>query len=423
MSPREDSPRWSALGKRLQEPVIAHLMADALARENVLSLGAGFTDNAVLPADMVGEAHDRLRQRPGFPTWLQYGTNIGRSRLRELLCEHLARFPGERPDSFDPARMILTNGSQQALYLAMQVLCDPGDEVWVEAPSYFVFLELLQGLGIQARSLPQTPEGRLDSGVFRQELARAQEENRLPKAIYFMGTYANPSSRCVPAEDKIALGTALQELAPNVFVLEDAAYREMYFVQPWPAPSILSLDAFDGLACLYLGTLTKPFSTGLKTGYATTNFPPLLRKMAQAKAHQDFGSAHFNQCLLEEVLEAGDFARYLVTIRPHYERKMAVLDEALHENGLAESGWRWQRPEGGLLLWAEGPDGLDTSMTSAFCAAALETGVLYVPGDLCFAEGEPKNAVRLSTGALDDVGLREAARRFCAVAAGVPAGA
>lgn len=403
---------FSRMGTRLEDPVIAGLMADALNRPDLLSLGAGFTDTASLPADYVAAAYERLRQQSPQPDYLQYGTNWGRAPLREAIAEHLRGFPDEMPGAFTGERTLVTNGSQQGLYLAMQVLCDPGDEVWVEAPSYFVFLELLKGLGITARSLPQSPDGRIDAERLRSELAV-----RPPKAIYLMGYFANPSSRSIPEEDKRALGAAIAEVAPETVVIEDAAYREMYFETPWPARSILSLPEFESLTCLYAGTLTKPFATGLKIGYVTGNEPELLRAMGRAKAHHDFGTSHFTQAILEEVLKAGDFARSLERVRPLYRARVRALEDALRQGGLPEAGWHWETPLGGLMLWASGPAERDTSQQGTFCRGCLEAGVLYVPGDLCFAEGTPGNSVRLSVGALDETGLQEAARRFCSVAA------
>src|SRR5690606_7958649 len=83
--------------------------------------------------------------------------------LREVLAARLCALE----PTLDPAAVrdgfLITNGSQQALYLAMQVLCEPGDIVLVDRPSYFVFLEMLTGLGIEARSLPTDGNGALDA--------------------------------------------------------------------------------------------------------------------------------------------------------------------------------------------------------------------------------------------------------------------
>ncbi|MDP4879215.1 MAG: aminotransferase class I/II-fold pyridoxal phosphate-dependent enzyme, partial [Opitutales bacterium] len=138
----------------IQSPVIVDLMARALATPELLSLAAGFTDNAVLPRELVARFASELTQAGLADEPLQYGQNQGRARLRELSCEVIASHPGEQAVAFDPSNMFITNGSQQALYLAVQALCDPGDIVLVEEPSYFVCLEMLKGLGLRPIGIP-----------------------------------------------------------------------------------------------------------------------------------------------------------------------------------------------------------------------------------------------------------------------------
>ena len=410
---------YSRMGAAMRPPVVVDLMAKALENPHVLSLAAGFTDNAVLPREAVREASEALT-RPDVPEApLQYGTNRGRRRLRELSCEWVGGYPGEIPEAFDPAHAFITNGSQQALYLAMQVLCDPGDIVLVEAPTYFVCLEMLKGLGVRAVGLPCDATGRIDpEGMAERlrELERAGERGRV-KALYLVSYHANPSSRSLAAADKEAVARVLDEAGFRLPVIEDAAYRDLYFEAPHPAPSVVSHAAFAGFPRLYLGTYTKPFATGLKVGYGYCTEPGWLEKMLAVKGHHDFGTAHFNQAVVERVLEEGLYAAHLRRIRPHYAEKADVLHTALVEGGLEEAGWRWIRPEGGLVFWVRGPEGLDLRMEQAFCRRCVETGVLYVPGDLCLPDGSPHGCARLSHGSLDTDHLREAARRFASVAA------
>ena len=131
---RESAGMFSQLGERSAPPTIARLMAMALETPGLLSLAAGFTDNASLPVDFVGEAWRALSENAAVTgnEFLQYGTNQGRPELRRMLAERTARADGVANASVDARDVFITNGSQQALYLAMQVLCDPGDVVLVD---------------------------------------------------------------------------------------------------------------------------------------------------------------------------------------------------------------------------------------------------------------------------------------------------
>lgn len=409
----------SRLGHRLvDEPVITQLMRQALQTPGLLSLAAGFTDNAVLPVEVVEAAVARLRAEVPSREFLQYGSTHGRPGLRAATAAWLATYAGEESLALDPSQVLICNGSQQALYMSAQLFCDSGDIVLVEPPSYFVFLELLKGLGLEARSLPFTAEGRLDLERLEDSFGEWERTGELArvKMLYFMGVYANPSSRCWAEEDKVGLAELLKGQPIALPVIEDMAYRELWFERPWPARSILSLPEWRDLPALYAGTFTKPFSTGMKMGYVASHCREWVEKLARIKGHQDFGSANFNQAILEEVLRSGDFVRHLAKARASYHHKMRILDEALRAEGLVALGWQWQPPEGGLLMWAEAPEDWDTSLSGRFYQLCLEEGVYYVPGDLCFGEGQPRNGVRLSFGVLGEDGLREAARRFVAAA-------
>jgi 2-aminoadipate transaminase len=405
---------FSRQGREIALPVIVDLMAKALANENLLSLAAGFTDNTILPRELVGRFAAELTQAGLADEPLQYGQNQGRRRLRELSCETIALHPGEQASRFDADAMYITNGSQQALYLAVQALCDPGDIVLVEEPSYFVCLEMLKGLGLRPVGIPCDEEGGIladDLAVRLREIDAAGDRAKV-KAVYLVSYFCNPSSRSMSADEKRALARVLLDAGLQIPVIEDGAYRELYFDAPHPAPSIISMPEFDAFPKLYLGTYTKPFATGLKVGFGYCSHAEWREKILCIKGHQDFGTSHFNQAIIERVLDAGLYAEHLSGMRQHYARKAGILDAALREGGLAEAGWQWLTPQGGLLFWVRGPEAIDLRMDRAFCQGCIEQGVLYVPGDLCFPSGQPFNCARLSSGALPEAKLREAASRF-----------
>jgi 2-aminoadipate transaminase len=409
---------FSLLGRRAAPPTIARLMTMALEQPGLLSLAAGFTDNATLPVAAVRTAVETLAARPGEPEFLQYGTNRGRPQLRRLLAARLAAAEPALDASWLERQLLVTNGSQQALYLAMQTLCDPGDIVLVDRPSYFVFLEMLAGLGVRAVSLPVDHRGLIDAMALDTRLAeleRAGESGRV-KAVYFVSYFSNPSARSLAEAEKTAVAETLARRGLLVPVVEDAAYRELYFKRPHAARSVLGLEAWRAFPKLYLSTLTKPFASGLKVGWGVCTDDAWLAAMLNAKGHHDFGTANFNQAICEHVLSNDAFVAHLEKIRPAYAHKMRVLHEALEGAGLGACGWRWAVPEGGIYLWLEAPQGLDTGLESAFCRACVESGVLYVPGELCFGDDGPKNFARLSFGVLGEAGLQEAGRRFGSVA-------
>jgi 2-aminoadipate transaminase len=317
------------------------------------------------------------------------------------------------------AQTIVGNGSQQILHFAAQVLCDPGDIVLVEQPTYFVFLDILAGLGVRPEILPEQPDGTLDHAgiaVRLAEIRRRGEAVRL-KAVYLQGFFANPTGRARTEAEKSSLAGVLREAGFVVPVIEDAAYRELWFDHPWPARSVLALDAWQDFPRLYLGTLTKPFSSGLRVGFGHATDPAWFERLAWMKGHADFGTANFNQAILERVVTEGLLDAHLARVRPAYRQKARRLEGALTDAGLRDLGWDWASPDGGLTMWVRGPEGLNTDGGGPLWEAAMAENVLYVPGGLCLAAPLAAGCVRLSFGVLSLEDLDEAAQRFTRAAA------
>ncbi|MBI3886218.1 MAG: PLP-dependent aminotransferase family protein [Opitutae bacterium] len=408
----------STLGVRARQPAVAVLMRKALENPALLSLAAGFTDNTTLPGAEFVAAAQALAARRGEPEYLNYGTTQGRPQLRRLLAQRLAHWEPTLAAADYEGRCLVTTGSQQALYLAVQSLCDPGDIVLVDRPSYFAFLEILTSLGARPKSLPFDETGALRIGELHRlldELARTGEIARV-KAVYFVSYFSNPSGRSLGESDKAALGRVLAEHGVIVPVIEDAAYRELYFDTPHPARCVLTLPEWAAFPKLYALTLTKPFATGGKVGYAFCTDAVWLEQLLAIKGPQDFGSANYNQALFEEILLAGGFADHLPKVRRGYATKMRALHGALLAEGLRELGWHWEEPAGGMYLWLCAPTGFDTGMDGEFCRACVAAGVLYVPGEMCFGDRPARHFIRASCGVLSPDQLREAAKRFVQVA-------
>jgi 2-aminoadipate transaminase len=387
-------------------------MARALSRPGLLSLAAGFTDNAVLPADIVKEAVSAMPQAEP----LQYGSNQGRTKLRETIAERLHNMDGRFHKPLDASGVVLTNGSQQALYLLAQTFCNEGDIVLVEAPTYCVIFDIFIGLGIKVQPLPMSRDGQVDVAATRELLGSMQRDGsiRRVRMAYFVSYFSNPAATSMDEDVKEMLGEVFADFLPRTVVVEDTAYRELYYERPHNARTCLATRSWKEMQVVVTGSFSKCFSPGLRLGYFATRNEEIVERVLRIKAQQDFGSGNLSQWIAEYALTKDLFRPYVESLRRHYHAKAKLLDAALRENGLVELGWHWEMPGGGLLFWLHGPDGLDTGVDGAFCKACLDENVLYVPGDVSYADAAtaPKNNVRLSIGSLSPDDLREAARRY-----------
>ncbi len=393
---------------------IDNLMARALEIPGLLSLAAGFTDNGFLPCREVRAIVDEILSTPAGSEALQYGIPQGRTRLRRLICDELEKRDADLssdPGELDTNHAIITNGSQQALYMAVQALCTPGDIVLVESPTYFVFLDLLRGLGINAIAMP-AQDDRLAARELPRFFAELQASGQWARvrAVYLVSYFSNPSCLSLDGQQKTDLLEAMNHEGLHVPILEDIAYRDLYFDEPLPVPTLLARET-DAIPVVVTGTFTKSFSTGLKVGYAILRNDAVRETVLTIKRGQDFGTSNFVQAVIERALDEGICREFLGPMRKHYAHKCQVLHDALEAAGLRDLGWTWERSRGGLYLWLTAPAHISTAGDGEFFDACLEEKVMYVPGDLCYASGGT-DKVRLSFGYLEENSLPPAAERF-----------
>jgi 2-aminoadipate transaminase len=393
----------SQLARRTPEPPISWLMKLTLDRPELISLAAGFTDNESLPVDDARTLLDDILRSPraGRPA-LQYGSTAGSPRLRELTAAHLRRGDtGADVARLDPARVLITSGSQQLLYMTTEALCDPGDIVLVEDPTYFVYLGITQSHGLRCRGVRLEEDG-LDLAHLEQVLGELKRSGQLPrvKLLYLVTYFQNPTGRTTSFAKKAAALALLRKFeraaGHPIYLVEDAAYRELRFAGE-DVPSALTAPHADRV--IYAGTYSKPFATGVRVGFGVLP-EPVCSTVARIKGNHDFGTANLLQELLARALATGAYDRHLPLLRERYARKAATMARALRRH-FPESV-RWMEPRGGLYVWAQLPGALKSGEKSKLFATALERDVLYVPGALCYAPDDtrprPDHEMRLSFG-------------------------
>lgn len=400
---------------------ISFLMQQAVENRGVLSLAAGLVDQATLPvAEVRAAAEQLLADDARARDALQYGTTAGAERLRRLLVAHLARLEGTTPHDLglSAEQLIVTTGSQQFLSLVCETLFDPGDICLVGAPTYFVFLGNLQGVGARAVPIHSDAEGMSPEALDRQlaELDAAGELERV-RLIYVVSYYDNPSGISVAAERRRAFVEIARRWSKHrrIFVLEDAAYRELRYDGP-VLPSVWGQDEQRDTVLL-TQTFSKSFAPGLRVGFGVVP-QELVKPICDRKGNEDFGSANFNQHLLACALESGRYADHVSALRDSYRAKRDAMLRAADLHFGDVPGVQWVHPHGGLYVWMSLPEHIETGFESPlFQAASRDEKVMYVPGELFFGGPEPlreRNHMRLSFGVQDADGIVEGIRRLAA---------
>lgn len=398
----------SALGARTDAPPISWLMEQALSHPHIISLAAGFTDNPSLP---VREARvvlrEILRNDKDAQAALQYGSTVGdvtlrRSTAHRLLEQDASASPDTKRDLYSFEQILITHGSQQFLYLVNELLFDPGDMVLVEDPTYFVYLGMAQSHGLQCRGIRMTQDG-IDCDHLENVLNQLKDTGELSrvKMLYLVSYYQNPTGRTTSLETKaraLRILARFEKAAGHaIYLLEDAAYRELRFAGE-DVPSCLTLPG-AARRVIYTSTYSKPFATGIRVGYGWLP-KHLMTVGSRIKGNHDFGTSHILQRVLARVIQTGRLDRHLKVLRERYQEKAAVMGRALekHCSDLLD----WGCPTGGLYYWARLKGRVHSGPKSKLFKAALLENMLYVPGSLCYADDStrrtPDNELRLSFG-------------------------
>jgi 2-aminoadipate transaminase len=359
-----------------------------------------------------------LRPGRGGQAALQYGTTAGLPLLRRLTAKGLRDLDGAGAGdpAYSPERMVITHGSQQLLYMLTEALCDPGDIILVEDPTYFVLLGIVQSHGLKARGIRLQSDG-LDLAHLETVLQRLQRtgELRRVKLLYMVSYFQNPTGTTTAFAKKagaLALLRHYERAAGHpIYLLEDTAYRELGFDATGMKSALAVRRHGERVVCT--GTYSKPFATGIRVGFGLLP-EPLLSAVLRIKGNHDFGTASLLQHLLVRAIVSGRYEAHLGMLRARYRRKAQAMLKVMEEH--FPSAVEWQEPEGGLYVWARLPSRVKSGSESKLFREALARDVLYVPGKFCYAEDptrrRPDNEMRLSFGAATEANIRAGIARL-----------
>jgi DNA-binding transcriptional MocR family regulator len=278
----------------------------------------------------------------------------GLPRLREAIA---AQHTADGLPS-DPAQILVTNGSQQAVWLLAHTVVDPGDEVVVEEPTYRGALEAFRSGGASLLSVPMRDDG-LDLDLLDRHLTR-----RRPRLVYCQPTAHNPTGSTLSPVARHELADVLGR--HGVLTVEDTSSADLVLDGLGMRTPLAAL-LHEGT--LSVGTTSKLLWGGLRVGWLRGD-PALVARLTEAKRAIDLGAAVIDQLLAADLLSRTAQAR---------ERRRAMLLGRLHRTEeilrRRRHGWTWATPAGGTGLWVDtGED------TLAMAERARRRGVLLAAG-------------------------------------------
>jgi DNA-binding transcriptional MocR family regulator len=343
-------------------------------------LGCAIPSPAILSAGKL----DRFLARAARVMGAEYNTYTlpkGDPRLRLEIARRAARW-GQVQSAED---LVITCGCTEALTLALKAVCQAGDTVAIESPTYFGLLQVIQALNLRALELPTDPHSGIDVSALEKALKREPV-----KACLVASSFNNPLGCTMPEERKLALLRLLAKY--EVALIEDDIYGDIYFGKERPKPfTALDPEGNRQGNIVYCSSFSKTVAPGYRIGWiAPGRYMP---QVLAAKFASTLCGPALPQVALANFLASGGYDSHLRRMRRTFETSIGRMMATVHKT--FPPGTRITQPAGGFVLWVELPKGLSTR---DLFEQALERGICFAPGDVFSVSGRYANCLRLSCG-------------------------
>lgn len=332
----------------------------SLGTPGAISFAAGNPSPESFPVEDITRIANQILSQNAAAA-LQYGTTEGYAPLRELVTKRIA----EKFDCVKEGDMtIITSGGQQGIELLCKVLCNRGDVVICENPSFIGALNAFRSIGAVPVGVPLE-----DDGINIAALEEALVTHKNAKFMYLIPTFQNPAGITTSEEKRRAVYALAQKY--DIMILEDNPYGELRFAGK-DVPTYKSMDT-DGRV-IYCGSFSKILSAGMRVGFVCGN-ETVVQKMVVAKQVEDVHTNQFFQMIVAQFMTECDMDAHIAKIRALYKHKATLMIQALEKHMPKEV--KFTRPDGGLFLWCTLPEGVSLD---DFMKQAIAQKVFVVTG-------------------------------------------
>ncbi len=339
------------------------------------------------PMDVYRRLMDR-RLRRASTTMLAYGDPQGYLPLREAIAVHLVASRGARCSA---AQIIITSGSQQAMDLAVRVLVNPGDTVWMEDPGYFAARAVLRASEADIVPVPVDREGmNVGMGIARAPNARF---------VYCTPSHQNPLGVTLSLPRRLALLQWAQRCGAWIFEDDNASE---YRFEGRPLAALQGVD--EHARVLYAGTFSKVLFAGLRLGYLVAP-EDLVQPLVRARALSDRQSPGIAQAVIADFMTEGHFARHIRRMRTLYAARLAALLHAVRQHGAGTLEVLEGEGSTNRVVWL--PEGLDDQAVHRRLA---EKGILTLALSEDTIEPQPRGGLILGFGGVDEKEIDDGVR-------------
>lgn len=346
------------------------------ADPTVISFAAGNPAPEAFPTQKISEISAEIfRDEP--INALQYSVTEGYPKLRKWLEDDL-----RAKNIFkDGDMLIVTAGAQQAIEVTAKILCNEGDVIICENPSFIGSLNSFRSYGVNLIGVSMD-----EHGMKPDELEAVLKANPKTKFIYTIPNFQNPTGNTTSLERRKEILALAKKY--GVYVLEDNPYGALRFAGE-DVPCYKEMD--DSKNVIYAGTFSKVLAPGLRVGYLCAD----AELVSKAVVGMQTSTVHTNiwaQILAYRFVTEVDFNQHIKGLQEIYRGKYKRMADALKAN--LPDFVQLSQPQGGLFIWATIPEKFDMNK---FCVEAVKRKVAVVPGNAFNAdENEVSHSFRLN---------------------------
>lgn len=270
-------------------------------------------DPETFPFDLWARALARTWRRPEARQAIR-GEPMGYRPLREAISDYLRKV---RALDCSGERIMITSGAQHALDLAARLLLDPGDDAWIEEPSYRGVRAALAAAGARAVPVPVDDEG-FDAAQAVAVAPGARVAMVTPSHQFPLG-----ATMSLPRRMKLLDWAAAGER----WIVEDD-YDSEFLYAGRPIPALQGLDVSQRV--IYIGTFSKAMFPGLRLGYLVLP-EGLVEPFRAARRLLDGHTTTVSQLALAEFFAGGQFPSHLRRVRAIYGRRREIMLQHIHD--------------------------------------------------------------------------------------------
>jgi GntR family transcriptional regulator/MocR family aminotransferase len=324
----------------------------------------GQFDNSLLPFADWRECEQQSVHLQAMRAWSRDHINSDPELLIEQIQQRLLPARGIWAATDE---ILVTAGAQMAVYLLSQLLLDRRSTVGIEDPGY---PDARNNFALRARSVAALPvdEHGLKLGP---ELAKCQY-------VFVTPSHQCPTTVTMPIDRRNKLLEAAR--THDIVIFEDDHESELN-CSGRPLPALKSLDS-EGRV-IYIGSLSKTLSHGLRIGYVVGP-RELIRELRALRRlvmrHPPANNAHAAARFIAQGYHEAFIRRLNATFRARRTVLLDALAELLPQFAVSPAS-------GGSAVWVQTPRGVDTD---DLALAAGSAGILLEPGSVFFADA-PKS--------------------------------